>query len=161
MNIFYLDKCPKKAAQLQYNKHVVKMILESAQMLCTAHHVYGNPDDVPYKQTHLNHPSTVWCRQGIPNYMWLYKHMMALGAEYTRRYGRIHKSIAKCKEPLSIAPKNINTYVSFTQPPQCMPDEYKDKCSVQAYWNYYIGDKYRIANPKKQKIYEKRINKPN
>ena len=87
--------------------------------------------------------------------------MMALGAEYTRRYGRIHKSIAKCKEPLSIAPKNINTYVSFTQPPQCMPDEYKDKCSIQAYWNYYIGDKYRIANPKKEKIYEKRINKPN
>ena len=49
MNIFYLDKCPEKAAQLQYNKHVVKMLLESAQMLCAAHHVLGNPDDVPYK----------------------------------------------------------------------------------------------------------------
>ena len=53
MNIFYLDKCPKKAAQLQYNKHVVKMILESAQMLCTAHHVLDNRvrllDDIPYK----------------------------------------------------------------------------------------------------------------
>jgi len=62
MNIFYLDKDPVKAAQLQYNKHVVKMILESAQMLCTAHHVHGNPDDVPYKQAHLNHPSTMWVR---------------------------------------------------------------------------------------------------
>ena len=62
MNIFYLDKDPVKAAQVQYNKHVVKMILESAQMLCTAHHVYGDPDSVPYKQAHLNHPSTIWTR---------------------------------------------------------------------------------------------------
>jgi lipopolysaccharide biosynthesis regulator YciM len=44
MNIFYLDKCPEKAARLQYNKHVVKMILESAQMLCAAHHVYGSTE---------------------------------------------------------------------------------------------------------------------
>jgi len=62
MNIFYLDPDPVKAAQVQYNKHVVKMILESAQMLCTAHRYYGN-EDVPYKIAHLNHPSTIWCRQ--------------------------------------------------------------------------------------------------
>jgi hypothetical protein len=78
MNIFYLDKCPVKAAQLQYNKHVVKMILESAQMLCTAHHCYGDRDqkeNVPYKQAHLNHPSTIWARQSRSTYMWLYEHM--------------------------------------------------------------------------------------
>ena len=44
----------------------------------------------------------------------------------------------------------------LTEMPQCMPDEYKDKCSVQAYWNYYIGEKHTIANPKTEKIYERR-----
>ena len=74
MNIFYLDECPDKAARLQYNKHVVKMILESAQMLCVAHHVYGNSNDVPYKEVHLNHPSTRWtrlCRANIYEYILL------------------------------------------------------------------------------------------
>jgi len=157
MNIFYLDKDPVKAAKMQYNKHVVKMILESAQMLCTAHHVLDNRirllDDIPYKITHVNHPSTIWCRQSIPNYMWLYNHMIALGKEYTKRYGKNHLTITKCKEPLSVSPEGIDTYVSFTQPPQCMPDEYKDECSVKAYWNYYIGEKHSVAN-KNEKIYE-------
>ena len=157
MNIFYLDKDPVKAAQVQYNKHVVKMILESAQMLCTAHHVHGNPDDVPYKQAHLNHPSTVWCRQSIPNYMWLYKHMMALGDEYTKRYSKTHLSITKCKH-LWFTPKDI-PIKPFKQPPQCMPDEYKDECSIQAYWNYYIGEKHIVANKNKEKIYDTRPNR--
>ena len=86
--------------------------------------------------------------------MWLYKHMIALGDEYTRRYGKQHLSITKCKELLSIAPQRINKYASFTQPPQAMPDEYKDECSVKAYWNYYIGEKHTVANPKTEKIYE-------
>ena len=66
MNIFYLDEDPEVAAIVQYNKHVVKMILESAQMLCTAHHCYGDreqKENVPYKQAHLNHPSTIWARR--------------------------------------------------------------------------------------------------
>jgi hypothetical protein len=157
MNIFYLDKCPKKAAQLQYNKHVVKMILESAQMLCTAHHCYGDKDqveNVPYKQAHLNHPSTVWARRSKSTYMWLYDHMMALGDEYTKRYGKTHLSITKCKDFLAIPPKHIQGN-DWCQPPQAMPDEYKDKCSVKAYWNYYIGEKHVVANPKTEKIYEK------
>ena len=54
MNIFYLDKCPVKAAKVQYNKHVVKMILESAQMLCAAHHILGNPDDVLLPKSNLS-----------------------------------------------------------------------------------------------------------
>ena len=90
MNIFYLHHSPYIAAKVQYNKHVVKMILESAQMLCTAHHVYGNAEqklNVPYKQAHLNHPSTIWARQCRANYRWLYLHMLALGNEYTKRYG--------------------------------------------------------------------------
>ena len=154
MNIFYLDECPDKAARLQYNKHVVKMILESAQMLCAAHHVIGNPDDVPYKLAHKNHPSTIWVRQNSIHYDWLYDHMRALGDEYTKRYGKTHLSITKCKH-LVYPPKNIPT-VMFNQPPQCMPDEYKDKCSVQAYWNYYIGEKHVVANLKTEKLYERR-----
>ena len=160
MNIFYLDKDPVKAAQVQYNKHVVKMILESAQMLCTAHHVYGSPEqkeNVPYKQAHLNHPSTIWARTNNRNYMWLYWHMIALGDEYTKRYNKEHLSITKCKECLSFSPYGISLG-KFEQPPQCMPDEYKDKCSVQAYWNYYIGEKHKVANKKTEKIYDKRIN---
>ena len=127
MNIFYLDADPVKAAKLQYNKHVVKMILESAQMLCTAHHCYGNAEqklNVPYKQAHLNHPSTVWARKSRATYRWLYLHMMALGDEYTKRYGKRHLTITKCSEPLLHPPSEMPT-IKFKQPPQCMPDEYK------------------------------------
>ena len=158
MNIFYLDKCPVKAAQVQYNKHVVKMILESAQMLCTAHHCYGDKDqveNVPYKQAHLNHPSTVWTRRSKSTYMWLYNHMMALGNEYTKRYGKTHLSITKCKDFLAIPPRHIQGD-DWCQPPQAMPDKYKDECSIQAYWNYYIGEKHVVANLKTEKLYERR-----
>ena len=103
MNIFYLDKCPNKAAKLQYNKHVVKMILESAQMLCTAHHVLGAPimnigEDVniPYKMAHKNHPSTIWVREISLHYDWLYEHFVALSREYRKRYGKTHVSFDKC-----------------------------------------------------------------
>ena len=153
MNIFYLHKDPRKAAEYQYNKHVVKMILESAQMLCTAHHHYGNGDNVPYKKAHYNHPSTIWVRENCENYAWLYRHMLALGEEYTKRYGKTHLSINKCALPLYRLPGGL-PYTGFTQPPQCMPDKYKDKCSVKAYWNYYIGEKHTVAN-KNEKIYEK------
>ena len=155
MNIFYLHEDPRKAAEYQYNKHVVKMILESAHMLCTAHHHYGNGDNVPYKKAHYNHPSTIWVRDNIENYAWLYRHMLALGEEYTKRYGKTHLTITKCKEPLSKAPPGM-PWLGFTQPPQAMPDEYKDECSLQAYWNYYIGAKRIIANWKTEDIYEER-----
>ena len=158
MNIFYLDKCPDKAARLQYNKHVVKMILESAQMLCTAHHCYGDKDqveNVPYKQAHLNHPSTIWTRRSKSTYMWLYNHMIALGDEYKKRYGKTHLSITKCKDFLAIPPRHIQGD-DWCQPPQAMPDEYKDPCSIQAYWNYYIGEKHVVVNHNKEKPYEQR-----
>ena len=157
MNIFYLDKDPVKAAQVQYNKHVVKMILESAQMLCTAHHYWLIDPDVPYKQAHLNHPSTIWARSDNQHYHWLYEHMLALGDEYTKRYGKTHLSITKCKH-LWFTPKDI-PIKPFEQPPQCMPDEYKDKCSIQAYWNYYIGEKHVVANLKTEKLYDTRPDK--
>jgi hypothetical protein len=71
--------------------------------------------------------------------------MIALGLQYTHRYGKTHMSITKCLEELRTHPDNIPNE-DFKQPPQCMPDEYKDKCSIQAYWNYYIGEKHSVAN---------------
>lgn len=151
MNIFYLHSDPKVAASYFYDKHKVKMILECAQMLCTAHIALGN-DDVPYKKSHLNHPSSVWVRANNENYQWLYKHMLALGKEYTKRYNKTHLTITKCKDILAVAPLSIPTG-DFTEPPQCMPDEYKvDNDSISAYWNYYEQDKYKIANKNEQKI---------
>ena len=152
MNIFYLDKCPYKAAEVQYNKHVVKMILESAQMLCTAHHHYNNGDNVPYKKAHYNHPSTKWCRLNKNTYRWLYNHMIALGKEYTARYGKEHLTITKCKEPLSCYPPGIPDG-KFIQPPQAMPDEYKRDCAIHAYWLYYVHEKKNIAH-NKEKLYD-------
>lgn len=151
MNIFYLHPDPKVAASYFYDKHKVKMILECAQMLCTAHIALGN-DNVPYKKSHLNHPSSVWVRANNENYQWLYKHMLALGKEYTKRYNKTHLTITKCKDILAVAPLSIPTG-DFTEPPQCMPDEYKvDNDSISAYWNYYEQDKYKIANKNEQKI---------
>ena len=150
MNIFYLDKNPIKAAQIQYNKHVVKMILESAQMLCTAHHHWADEigyksDYIPYKKAHYNHPSTIWVRQNVKQYYWLYNHMLALGNEYTKRYGKTHLTITKCKEPLDLCPFGMPDG-DFTEPPQAMPDEYKvESDSLSAYWNNYEGEKYKIA----------------
>ena len=156
MNIFYLHQDPVKAAEYQYNKHVVKMVLESAQILCTVHHKYmGEDADVPYKSTHKNHPSTLWAGQSAQNYEWLYRHFVALCEEYKRRYGREHLSYTKCKDKVNMLPGGM-LETGLTDMPQCMPDEYKDDCSVQAYWNYYIGAKKIIANWKTEEIYEQR-----
>ena len=82
--------------------------------------------------------------------------MMALGDEYTRRYGKTHLSITKCKDKLAKLPGGI-LETGFEQPPQAMPDKYKHKCSIQAYWNYYIGEKHHIAH-KSETIYKYRPN---
>ena len=89
MNIFVTDPCPIKSAKFLDNKRVVKMVLESAQMLSSAVHFYGGTG--PYKATHVNHPCNVWVRTSRSNYLWLYAHFKALLAEYTLRYGRVHK----------------------------------------------------------------------
>lgn len=152
MNIFYLSHDPVKAAQVQYNKHVVKMILETAQLLCTAHHELGSSIEIPYKATHKNHPSAIWVRSSAEAYMWAYEHMMALGTEYTKRYNKEHLTIAKCRDVLYTLPNNISDK-PFVQPPQCMPDEYKvEGDSVTAYWNYYENEKHTIKNSNEQKI---------
>ena len=150
MNIFYLSHDPDVAARVMYNRHVVKMILESAQLLCTAHHELGN-HDVPYKSTHKNHPSAIWTRSNDLSYMWVYEHMIALGEEYKRRYGRTHLTIDKCRDVLMDPPAGIPS-TEWLDPPQCMPEQYKCGDTVEAYWNYYEGEKFAVANADETKI---------
>lgn len=143
MNIFYLDNDPYVAASMQCDKHVVKMILESAQLLSTAHHEIDG-ESPAYKPTHKNHPSAVWVRQSGDHYAWLYAHMEGLGLEYTKRYGKVHRTILNHADSLLEPPKGIPE-VGFTDPPPCMPDEYKCTDIVTSYRNYYRGAKAYMA----------------
>ena len=140
MNIFVLDLCPVKAAQYQCDRHVVKMVLETAQLLCTAF------DDAPYKKTHVNHPCAVWTRAARGNYEWLVSHGIALANEYKQRYGKTHRSldtILWCNDNVH----KVNTFTQAINTPfaQAMPDQYKDANPVLAYRRYYVTDKARIA----------------
>jgi hypothetical protein len=145
MNVFYLDPDPKLAASMQCDRHVVKMILESAQLLSTAHRLLDGDEWADshslYKVTHKNHPSAVWARSSSDNYKWLYRHFLGLCDEYNYRYGKIHLSETKLSDPLWFTPTNIDHNPGFTAPPQCMPDEYKNDCTVEAYRSYYRLDK--------------------
>ena len=90
MNIFYLDKNPTKCAQYHCDKHVCKMVIEVAQLLCTSHWMSGS--EAPYRKTHVNHHSNKWVRESLSNYKWLCELGMELCKEYTYRYGKIHKT---------------------------------------------------------------------
>ena len=144
MNIFYLDVNPNTAAKMQCDRHVVKMILESAQLLSTAHRELDGDDwadsSLLYKSTHKNHPSAVWVRESSQQYLWCYEHMIHLGEEYKYRYGKTHKTIEKLGRVLKRWPDNIQS-LAFAEPPQCMPDEYKAEDAVTGYRNYYALDK--------------------
>ena len=147
MNIFYLDHNPVEAAKMHCDKHCVKMILETAQLLCTAHRELDGDywaDMVGlYKSTHKNHPSAVWVRESSAQYWWACGLYVQLGLEYTRRYGKTHKSMGLAPF-LTISPMWIDR-LAWREPPQCMPDEYKTGCTVEAYRNYYNGAKARFA----------------
>jgi hypothetical protein len=120
------------------------MILESAQLLSTAHReLDGNSwadDNLLYKTTHKNHPSAIWVRQSAEHYEWCYEHMLQLGEEYNHRYGKQHKTIQKLGDTLGNWPNNL-CCVGFVQPPQCMPEEYKSTNAITGYRNYYALDK--------------------
>lgn len=141
MNIFYIDRDPDLAAQYHYNSHVVKMILESAQLLSTCHHILDGFKENIYRPAHTNHPCTLWSRTSRYNYEWLYRLYISLCKEYTFRFKKIHKS-ESLKNFLSIPPQNIPLF-EFTMPYQAMPDEYRHPDSLVAYRNYYkIGKKH-------------------
>ena len=148
MNIFVLDEDPVIAAQMQCDKHIVKMPLETAQMLCSVWHRYGLGDKVPYKEAHKKHPCTLWAGDSMDNYNWLWLHGMELCFEYTRRYNKIHKCQQVIMDLSYPSPSKFNFDNYFGTPhPQCMPDEYKcaSDDAVLAYRKYYVNDKKDIA----------------
>ena len=148
MNVFVIDNCPECAAKGQCDKHVPKMLVESAQMLSTTHRMLDGTmekrpsksgkmmvkyykldderEDVLYKAVHFNHPCTVWTRQTLGNYNWHYRHFVSLCNEFTFRFGKIHLTETKLKDILAIPPKNITKWGLTTFPlamkanPECM-----------------------------------------
>jgi hypothetical protein len=176
MNIFRLDDDPVLCASWHNDKHVVKMILESCQLLSTAHRVHDGlvtqirspkngrrlwhwalkdsvQDKMLYQATHVNHPCAVWCRSSRDAYRWLWALTRALATEYTHRYGRIHK----CESDglivwLQRAPAWCPS-VGITEPPQAMPDRCKVPGNpVEAYRNYYRQEKRHLATWKARSI---------
>jgi hypothetical protein len=145
MNIFFLSFNPRIAAEHHCDKHVVKMILETAQLLYSAHPV------VPangYKKTHVNHPCAIWTRESLDNYLWLCDLGLALCAEYTFRYGKIHKTQLHL-EWLSANPP-VLPKIGVTEIRLAMPDEFKRPNPVEAYRAYYIGAKARLLRYSKR-----------
>lgn len=172
MNIFFVETDPVKAAESLVDKHVVKMILESAQLLSTAHRVldgqekiiekYVNgslppryrkkkiwilPDareSVMYQATHINHPSAIWCRQSVENYLWLVEHFFGLMNEYMHRYKRVHKCNGEISYMLQSPPKNLKDW-DWTPMPSCMAEEYIiSEDPLTNYRNYYREGKKNL-----------------
>jgi len=167
MNIFYVDTDPRKAAISLVDSHVVKMILESAQMLSTAHRLIDGKEVVNYrpskrnpskmrktthwaldslsmennlyKATHVNHPSSVWVRQSISHYYWLYNHFDELLKEYTFRFDDKHNT-GKLADYLQIAPNYIPVR-TFRAPPEAMDPTYIFSLSTMENYRHY----YRVG----------------
>lgn len=168
MNLFILDNDPVVAAQLQCDKHVVKMIVESAQMLSTAHRMLDGvqtrrpsksgktmskywvlPDDrenVMYKAVHMHHPCTIWTMQNLSNYEWHYKHFIALCDEYKYRYNKVHATDTLLRYYLRWPPTNIPLGELTKQPlamksnPECMFEDV-----VKSYRAFYQTKQDRFA----------------
>lgn len=171
MNLFWLDHDVKKCAQMHCDKHCVKMILEMAQLLSTAHRVIDGikrdevrhmsngkrrkytrwfipdaRDELLYSATHVNHPCALWVRESDANYMLTYHLFVELCKEYTRRYKKVHLCETKLLDALSGPPYEIKFSPTVSDPPQVMPDAYKvPGDAVRAYRNYYMGDKRGLA----------------
>ena len=166
MNIFYLHKEPEVSARLHCDKHVVKMIIEYAQMLSTAHrmvdgeqyyglskngrriarwrHPNSNLENVLYKASHINHPSAVWVRENAIQYQYMYDLFVALCDEYTYRYGKVHMTDSKLRDVLNNIPDNM-PLGDWREPPQAMPDDVKSESSLDAYHKYYREYKRSFA----------------
>jgi len=147
MNIFILDYDAQRAARMQCDKHIVKMPLESAQILCSLF-----PDGLaPYKRTHYNHPCSIWARTSKANFQWLVRHGLALCDEYTFRYGKTHKSklvIIWCSKNISKIKFN---HVGRTRFVMCFDQKFKIGNAVESYREYYRCEKNKIAKWRKNR----------
>ena len=146
MNIFYLDSDIKKCAEYHCDKHVVKMILEYAQLLSSACRLNGL--DVGYKITHQNHPCAIWTRSSISNFVYLTDLVYYLNQEYKHRYsGKDHKSYLVVMNELGFPEL---PELEFTEPPKCVPDAYKHLSTIDAYREYYKNEKRYFCTWKTQ-----------
>ena len=149
MNVFYIDSDPYLAARWHGDKHVVKMVIETAQLLCTAHHVLsneygerGNPFCIKaiekglYKPTHVNHPCAKWVRECSANYDWAWRLFDGLCCEFRTRRAKQHAT-ERLVKPLFDQPDGILCATEHTPPPLTMPDEFKTSDPVESYRQYY------------------------
>jgi hypothetical protein len=148
MNIFVLSEDPLEAAEMLCNKHVPKMIVESAQMLCSAlvKHKHVEQYKVPYKATHFNHPCTKWVALSTSNSTWLMCHALQMCEEYTKRYKKIHKTQKVFFELYERFPNEYKSNWSMHTPfALAMPDEYKCDNAVESYRRFYMKEKSKFA----------------
>lgn len=150
MNIFYLDKDPKVNATYHVDRHVVKMITEYAQLLSAAVRLSGI--DAGYKVTHKNHPSALWVRESLDNWLWLKELSKELNDEYMYRY---EKNVNhKAYDTIQALPiPNIDS-IGITSFRLAMPNDVRCECPIQSYRNYYIKYKQHIASWKKRDVPE-------
>lgn len=132
MNIFATDPNPEICAQQHCDVHVIKMILETAQLLSTAH-VVVTGNQVAYKKTHANHPCGIWIRESAHNYKWAFRLFVALLTEYEFRFGRVHKSATYKNALAQIPPLPVLGLTKFAQ---AMPLEFGGACSHASYRRY-------------------------
>jgi len=141
MNIFILDNNHQKSVRYLVEKHLTKMPLETAQILCSPF-----PNTAPYKRTHYNHPCCVWVRSSVHNYQWLLDYGEAIFTEFKRQRNKQHKSY----EVLEWCKNNFQSLklpnIPRTPFPLCMPDQYKDENHITAYRNYYKSEKLQLAS---------------
>ena len=146
MNIFVLDENPITAAVMMCDKHIPKMVVESAQMMASAVRRHGATDDVmpltkagkPYKGGYAHHPCTVWAGDTFGNFAWLADHAMGLLVEYTSRFGKVHACADPISELWSIGTSVYDDPIlSVTPFALAMPDEYLNGDAVKAYRDYY------------------------
>ena len=151
MNIFVLDEDPIVSANDYNSKHQVKMVLELAQQLSTAHHLCGSNTDLSklYKATHVHHPCVKWVCETTENYKWAYEHFVELCNAFERDFGKTHKT-SRLIEDLKTIP-NI-PQGNLTPFAQAMDDVYKSTDPVISYWLYYVIDKDHLAQWKNKEI---------
>lgn len=143
MNIFVLDESPVAAAKDHCDKHVVKMVVETAQILSTVHRMNGYVGGELFRATHVKHPCTVWAGETSGNYMWTYMLFWALCDEYTARYGKVHAA-SRLLEPLRFPPGDLPVG-GRTPFVQAMPEDVRGPDAVAAYRDYYRIYKRRFA----------------
>lgn len=143
MNRFILDADPWRAATFHCDKHVVKMIVEEAQMLSTVHRRFGHEGEGLYRATHRHHPCTVWAGESRDNYLWGARLLEALLEEYTLRYGKQHAT-GRLLPDLLKPPAGIPD-TGLTPFPQAMPEELRGPDPVEAYRGFYEAEKAGFA----------------